>query len=145
MFYLFIVLFIYLFIRSYLQTWGDHSMRSIVLTWYPGGRHVLLKMQGRHLYLHDWHGEGSQKKKNIKQKTRRLQAYQRMRQENRHRRRFISGDFIILSTFRLSLKCLYIPGLILFLRAHNWQKIRNHFKIDFWHNKYRPACVPQEN
>ena len=71
------------------------------------------------------------KKKNIKQKTRRLQAYQRMRQENRRRRRFISGDFIILSTFRLSLKCLYIPELILFSMAHNWQKIKNHFKIDF--------------
>ena len=33
-------LFFYLFIRSYLQTWGDHAMRSIVLPWYPGG-HVL--------------------------------------------------------------------------------------------------------
>ena len=37
-------------------------MRSIVLPWYPGG-HVLSKMQGRHLYLQDQHGEGSQKKK----------------------------------------------------------------------------------
>ena len=37
-------------------------MRSIVLPWYPGG-HVLSKMQGRHLYLQDRHGEGSQKKK----------------------------------------------------------------------------------
>ena len=44
-------------------------MRSIVLTWYPGGRHVLLKMQGRHLYLQDWHGEGSQKKKKHKAKN----------------------------------------------------------------------------
>ena len=55
-------IYLYLFIRSYLQTWGDHSMRSIVLPWYPGG-HVLSKMQGRHLYLQDRHGEGSQKKK----------------------------------------------------------------------------------
>ena len=46
---------IYLFIRSYLRTWGDHSVRSIVLPWYPGG-HVLSKMQGRHLYLQDRHG-----------------------------------------------------------------------------------------
>ena len=53
--------FIYLFICSYLQTWEAHSMRSIVLPWYPGG-HVLSKMQGRHLYLQDWHGEGSKKK-----------------------------------------------------------------------------------
>ena len=58
--------FIYSFIRSYLQTWGDHSVDSIVLPWYPGG-HVLSKMQGRHLYLQDRHGEGSQKK-SIKQK-----------------------------------------------------------------------------
>ena len=62
-------------------------MRSIVLPWYPGG-HVLSKMQGRHLYLQDRHGEGSQKKKKHKaKKSRRLQPYQRVRQENRCRRR----------------------------------------------------------
>ena len=72
-----------LFIRSYLQTRharGDHSMRSFVLPWYPGG-HVLSKMQGRHLYLQDRHGEGSKAKK-----LRRLQPYQRVPQENRRRR-----------------------------------------------------------
>ena len=37
-------------------------MRSTVLPWYPGG-HVLSKMRGRHLYLQDRHGEGSQMKK----------------------------------------------------------------------------------
>ena len=37
-------------------------MRSIVLPWFPGG-HVLSKMQGRHIYLQDRHGKGSQKKK----------------------------------------------------------------------------------
>ena len=36
--------------RSYLQTWGDHSMRSTVLPWYPGG-HVLSYMQGRHPFF----------------------------------------------------------------------------------------------
>ena len=36
-------------------------MRSIVLLWCPG-YHVLSKMQGRHLYLQDWHGEEYQKK-----------------------------------------------------------------------------------
>ena len=59
--------YIYLFICSYLQTWGDHSMRSIVLPWYPGD-HVFSKMQGWHLYLQNRHGEGSQKK-NIKAKN----------------------------------------------------------------------------
>ena len=42
-------------------------MCSIVLTWYPGG-HVVLKMQGRYLYLQDWHGEGSQREKKKKKK-----------------------------------------------------------------------------
>ena len=60
-------------------------MRSIVLPWYPGG-HVPSKMQGRYLYLQDRHGEGSQRK-NISKKSRRLQPYQRVLQENRHRRR----------------------------------------------------------
>ena len=55
-----VYLFIYLFVLIYKP--GDHSMRSIVLPWYPGG-HVLSKLQGRHLYLQEWHGEGSQKKK----------------------------------------------------------------------------------
>ena len=52
-------------IRSYLQTWRDHSMRSIVLPWYHGG-HVLSKMQCRQLYLQD--GKGSQKGKKKKKK-----------------------------------------------------------------------------
>ena len=79
-------IYLYLFIRSYLQTWGDHSMRSIVLPWYPGG-HVLSKMQGRHFYLQDRHGEGSQKKKHKAKNHEDCNPIKECRKKNRHRRR----------------------------------------------------------
>ena len=63
------VLEFYLFINSFLFTslgrpFNAQHYSPMV---YPDG-HVLSKMQGRHLYLHDWHGEGSQKKRH-KEKT----------------------------------------------------------------------------
>ena len=60
--YLFVCLFVCLLIRSYLQIWGDHSMRSIVLPWYPGG-HILVKIQDQHRYLQIWAWGGIPKEK----------------------------------------------------------------------------------